>query len=328
MPRLVIPDRSQVRSILEESFALWGAGLTLADYIGMWEELAETEWGRRWFSWRAWVDDDGCVLSSLKLYRPLVRIEGETTRAAAIGAVYTPRPHRRRGHAAAMILAVLEEAERREDHPGFLFTDIGVEYYAGLGFRPLACEDLLGTLPSPRSTRGAPSRVSFRPATLDDIDAMARAHERACASRAVAVLRDRAHWEFLYQRAATFFRRLDGSGLGRRFLVASENGTAAGYVVAVEGGGEWNLREAASYDGSSDTLASILRAAGTDAREAGSTAGWGWMPRAWAKLVPEWRMKPQPRLRAIPMMRPLSGRELPESLDRMDHALLPYLDQF
>jgi len=323
VPRLVVPDPPQVRAILEESFALWGAGLALADYIGMWEELAETAWGRRWFSWRAWVDDDRRVLSSLKLYRPLVRIEGATTRAAAIGAVYTPRPHRRRGHAAALILAVLEEAERRGDHPGFLFTDIGVEYYAGLGFHPLASEDLLGTLPPARATD-----VSFRPATLDDLDDMARAHDRACASRAVAIVRDRDHWEFLHQRAATFFRRLDGSGLGRRFLVATEHGAPGGYVVAVEGGGEWNLREAAAYDGSPDTLARILRGAGADAREAGSTTVWGWMPRSWAKLVPEWRLKPQPRLRAIPMMRPLGGRELPASLDHVDSALLPYLDQF
>src|SRR5262245_56533482 len=103
----------------------------------MWDELARTAWGRRWFSWRAFVDDDGQVLSSLKLYRPKLRLAGRVSRTAAIGAVYTPRHHRKRGHAASLILAVLEEAEARGDHPGFLFTDIGVEYYAALGFRPL-----------------------------------------------------------------------------------------------------------------------------------------------------------------------------------------------
>lgn len=324
MPRLVIPDRSQVRSILEESFALWGAGLALSDYIGMWEELADTAWGRRWFSWRAWMDERGEIVSSLKLYRPLVRLGDETSRAAAIGAVYTPRKHRRRGHAAAMIHAVLAEAEDRKDHPGFLFTDIGVEYYAGLGFRPLACEDQLGTLPA----RGTASAIAFRAATQDDIDDMARAHERTCASRAIAILRDRAHWEFLYARAATFFRRLDGSDLARRFTVAIEGDAPLGYVVAVEGGGEWNLREAAAYDGTADTLARILRAAGSDAQAAGSSSVWGWLPRAWAKLVPEWRLKPQPRLRAIPMMRPLGLRAVPERVDHVDDALLPYLDQF
>src|SRR5262245_18652674 len=292
----------------------------------MWEELADSAWGRKWFSWRAFVDERGQVLSSLKLYRPMVRLESATSRAAAIGAVYTPRTHRRRGYAASMIRAVLDEAELRSDHPGFLFTDIGVAYYAALGFEPLACEDLLGTLPSP--ARQASSTISFRSGTPDDIDDMARAHERTCTSRAVAVLRDREHWEFLYRRAATFFRRLDGSGLSRRFLIGIERGTPVGYVIAVEGGGEWNLREAAAYDGTDDTLARLLRAAGREARESGSTSVWGWMPRAWAKLVPAWRLRAQPRLRAIPMMRPLGGAALPARLDDVDAALLPYLDQF
>jgi len=326
VPRLVVPDPAQVRSILEESFALWGAGLSLGDYVAMWEELAESPWGRACYAWRALVDDEGHVLSSLKLYRPLVRLGDRTSRAAAIGAVYTPRTHRRRGHAASMIEAVLDEAGKRGDHPGFLFTDIGVEYYAALGFEALACEDLLGSLPSPARSL-APS-ISFRSGTVEDLDDMARAHERTCTSRAVAVLRDREHWEFLYRRAASFFRRLDGSGLDRRFLIGMESGAAVGYVIAVEGGGEWNLREAAAYDGSPETLARLLRAAGAMAREAGSTAVWGWMPRAWAKLVPEWRLRAQPRLRAIPMMRPLGGAALPERLDRVDDALLPYLDQF
>ena len=327
MPRLVVPSHAQVRSILEESYALWGAGLTLADYAAMWDELAHTAWGRRWFTWRAFVDDDGQVLSSLKLYRPLLRLAGKTSRTAAIGAVYTPRAHRRQGHAAALILAVLEEAEARGDHPGFLFTDIGVEYYAALGFRALACEDLLGTLPA-ASPRARPSGLTFRPVEPLDLEDMARAHERACADRLVAVLRDREHWEFLLARAASFFRRLDGSGLERRFVVAEERGVPVGYVVAVEGGGEWNLREAAAYDGSDEMLVRILRAAGTEAREAGSTSIWGWLPRAWGEMIPEWRLKAQPRTRAIPMMRPLGGAVLPDRLDAVDRTLLPYLDQF
>src|SRR5580765_3762489 len=111
----------------------------------MWDELAQSAWGRRCFAWRAWVDDAGRVLSSLKLYRPTIRIGDRSGRAAALGAVFTPRDHRRKGYAAALIRAVLREAEGREDDPGFLFTDIGTPYYAALGFTPLPCEDVLGT---------------------------------------------------------------------------------------------------------------------------------------------------------------------------------------
>ena len=327
MPRLVVPGPAQVRSILEESYGLWGAGLTLDDYAGMWDELARTAWGRRWFSWRAWVDEDGRVLSSLKLYRPLVRLADRVSRAAAIGAVFTPRRERRQGHAASLILATLEEAEGRGDHPGFLFTDIGVEYYAALGFRALACEDLLGSLPT-TSARARSSGLRFRPADTSDLDDMAKAHERALAGRVVGVQRDREQWEFLLTRAASFFRRLDGTGIERRFVVATDGGRPVGYVVAVEGGGEWNLREAAAYDASDETLTRILRAAGAAARDAGSTSIWGWMPRSWGEMIPEWRLKAQPRIRAIPMMRPLGGAVLPDGLDAVDRTLIPYLDQF
>jgi len=292
----------------------------------MWDELAQSPWGRHRFAWRAWVDDDGEVLSSLKLYRPTMRIDGASVRACALGAVFTPRHHRRRGHAAALIGTVLREAEEREDGPGFLFTDIGTEYYEALGFEALPCEDVLGTIPS---VGGAEDReVSFRTIEPRDLDAVARAHERFLDGRPIAILRDREHWEFLLLRAETFFRRLDGSGLEGRFVIAASRGKELGYLVGVLGAGEWNLREAGAFDDDPRTLRRILAAAAADAREAGATTVWGWLPRSWIPLVPEWRLRPQPRPRAIPMLRPRAGRSLPEAIFTTDGAFLPYLDQF
>ena len=46
MPRFVTPTAEQIRSVLRESHALWGAGLSVADYLGMWEEMADSRWGR------------------------------------------------------------------------------------------------------------------------------------------------------------------------------------------------------------------------------------------------------------------------------------------
>lgn len=100
MPRFVTPTLEQVRTVLTESHALWGAGLSVPDYVGMWEEMADSRWARSWYSWRALVDDHGRILASLKLYRPTLRLGEATGRAAAIGAVFTPRALRRRGHAA------------------------------------------------------------------------------------------------------------------------------------------------------------------------------------------------------------------------------------
>lgn len=311
--------------MLRESHALWGAGLTLAAYVEMWEELAASSWGQTCYAWRAWVDDDGRVLSSLKLYRPQLRLGDNVKRSRAIGAVFTPRPQRGRGFAASLIRAVLGEEPGAGDEPSFLFTDIGVGYYASFGFAALPCEDAIGTLGAPSGTaRG----VRLRTMRAADLGEVARAHERCCQDRPIAIVRDRAHWEFLLLRAEAFFRRIDGSGLERRFMIAEEGGRALGYLVAVAGPGEWNLREAAAFDDDPETLARILHAGGDDAFAAGARTVWGWIPRAWWPLVPSWRLRLQPRLRAIPMIRLPNGSEIPAALDTTEGAFISYLDQF
>jgi len=292
----------------------------------MWEELADSPWGRTWYAWRALVDDAGQVLSSLKLYRPALRLGGAPGRVSAIGAVFTPRPLRRFGHAARLIRDCVDEATRRGDSAALLFTDIGIEYYRGLGFIPLPCEDALGTLPGP-SALGA-NGVTLRAMTRDDLDAVAAAHDATAASRPIAILRDRDHWEFLMLRAATFFRRLDGSGLERRFTIAMESSRPIGYLIGVLGPGEWNLREAEAFDGQRTTLARILAAGAAEAARASATTVWGWIPRDVWPIAPSWRLRPQPRLRAIPMIRPLGGGSLSPQLDGVDGAFIPYLDQF
>jgi hypothetical protein len=326
VPHVAVPTREQVRAVLRESHPLWGAGLTLAAYVEMWEELARSRWGRTSYGWRALVDDDGRVLSSLKLYRPQLRIGGRTHRSRALGAVFTPRPLRGNGFAAALIRAVLAEEPGARDEPAFLFTDIGVAYYESFGFAALPCEDAVGTLPA---AEAAASRgVRLRTMTSADLDEVGRAHERCASSRSIAIVRDRPHWEFLLLRAEAFFRRIDGSGLDNRFMIAETGRRPLGYLVGVLGPGEWNLREAAAFDDDPDTLARILSAAGTDAAAQGARTVWGWIPRSWWPLVPAWRLRLQPRLRAIPMLRAPDGAPIPDALETTEGAFISYLDQF
>ena len=292
----------------------------------MWEELADSRWGREWYSWRALVDEDGRVVSSLKLYRPVLRLEESSGRIAAVGAVFTPRALRRLGHAARLIRECLEEATRRGDHSALLFTDIGTEYYRALGFTPLPCEDALGRLPA--ADARAPAGVTLRAMTAGDLDAVARAHEAAVGPRPIAVVRDRDHWEFLLLRAGSFFARLDGSSLARRFMIAMESSRPIGYLIGVMGPGEWNLREAEAFDGSPATLARILAAGAVEAAAASATTVWGWIPRDVWKQMRGWGLRSQPRLRAIPMIRRLDGGELPDRMSTVDGAFISYLDQF
>lgn len=323
MPRLVVPDREQIRSVLDESYALWGAGLSLAHYHAMWEELAVSRWARAWYGWRGLIDDEGRLVSSLKLYRPLLRIGDRASRACVIGAVFTSRAHRRLGYAATLIRAVLDEAAGRGETCGLLFTDIGTPYYAQLGFAALPCEDALGSLVG--GAARAPRDVTLRAMDAADLDDVAAAHAASCARRDVAILRDRDHWEFLLLRAASFFGRLDGTDLSRRFMIAEDASGPIGFLIGVAGPGEWNLREAAAFDGDDRTLARILAAGAAQASGAGATTVWGWIPRAVWPLVPEWRLRAQPRLRAVPMIRPpLDAR----TVSAGDDLFVPYLDQF
>jgi hypothetical protein len=160
--------------------------------------------------------------------------------------------------------------------------------------------------------------------TRDDLDEVVRCDRAASAARPVAIVRDRDHWDFLMTRAGSFFARLDGSDLSRRYRVALRDGRVAGYLVSAEGEGEWNLREAAAADGKLETLRAILDLGAADARERGMVGVYGWLPRETGELVPEWRLRFEPRRRAIPMVLPLAHAA---ALDG-GSFFFPYLDQF
>lgn len=325
MPTLSVARREQFEEVYRQSHALWGAGLTVTDYKGMWDDLQATTWGRRYFRFLVWHDEQGRVLSSLKLYRPRVRVFGREHRACAIGAVFTPSSHRRKGHAAAMLARVIEEARDTGDSPALLFSDIGTPYYEALGFQSLPAEEAVGTLS--RGGARPPEGWSLRPMRADDLDRVVAVHDAWCAKRTLAVIRDRSHWEFLIERARSYFARFDGSPLDRRYRIATRDGRFAGYVISVEGDGDWELREAGAEEGDPEALACILRTAAADARAAGCRRVYGWLPREWAPLVPEWKLRFEPRLRAIPMILRLDGGNA-ERFSHPEDAFFPYLDQF
>lgn len=326
MPRLELAQASDIDVIYRESHALWGAGLSLEDYRAFWDDLARTGWARRHLSYRVWVDDRRRLLSSLKLYRPRVRLFGRAGRVAGIGAVFTPRAYRRRGHASALIEAVVDEARARGDLAALLFTDIGTSFYRALGFTELAAEEAWGRLPGAASP---PEGVwSLRPMGPSDLETVCRAQARAARARSFAVLRDREYWRYLVERSRSFFARLDGSDLTRRFQLATLNGAFAGYLVTVDSGDIWIIREAEAADDEPSTLAAILRTGAYQARARGMRRVYGWLGREVEHLVPDWRLRFQSRRRAIPMLVALNRSTDLHALKSAERGFIPYLDQF
>jgi len=326
VPRLAVATSEQIDAIYGESFALWGAGLTFDDYRAFWNDLSRAPWTRRCLSYLVWIGDDGTLLSSLKLYRPGIRLQGRSGTAAGIGAVFTPHAQRRNGHGSAMLREVVSRARDRGDLAALLFSDVGTELYGALGFRALPSLEAWGKIRR-RSPR-PPDGWSLRPMGGSDLDLVRRTHEATCRSRPIGVVRDADHWAYLVERSRSFFRRLDGSDLSARFQVAFDGERLGGYLVSVASGDVWIIREVEAVDDDPASLAAILRAGAAQARARGLRQIYGWLPRRIADLAPEWRMGFRPRRRAIPMVLPLDpGIDL-VGLDDVDAAFIPYLDQF
>jgi len=326
MPRLAIAERHHLDQVYRESHAVWGIGLSRRDYVALWTDLSRTPWAREHARFYVWLNDEGEVLSSLKLYRPLIRIGGSTSRASLLGAIFTPRVRRRRGHAAALIRAVLERGRERGDAAAMLFSDIGTRYYASLGFHPLPAEEQWGTLP--RRVRNLPENWTLRPLLEGDLPALRQAHLDTGSARALAVVRDETHWEFLLTRSRVYFERLGDRTIRQRWVVALREGRFAGFVVAVEGHGEWSVREVAALGGDPRDMASIVRVAGAAARREGLHRFYGWLPPEVVEHLADWKPRHRSRRRAVPMLSPLGGSVDLTTLDSPSASYVSYLDQF
>jgi GNAT superfamily N-acetyltransferase len=316
----------QIDAVYRDSHALWGAGLRLGDYRALWDDLSHTPWGRRWAEFLVWTSGEARVLSSLKVYRPLLRLGRRVERATVAGAVFTPPARRGHGHATAMLRAVIERARERGDQAVLLFSDIGTTYYAGLGFTALPAEEQYGRLSG--SLAALRPEVALRPAAEADMQAVREAHDAFCSGRPIAFLRDAEQWEFLRARTKAFFTRLGDPLVRSRFDVAEDGETFVGYVVSVEGRGEWSVREVGARDGDLPAMAAVLRAAARAAARRGLATFYGWLPPDLVEHLAPLRVRRRPRTRAVPMILPFADRPPLARLRSPQAAYIPFQDQF
>jgi len=323
---LVLATRAEVDAISRESHLLWGAGLSLDAYRQLWEEVGRCSWAQKHARYYVWRDADGQVLSSMKIYRPRIRVMGHEGSCSVLGAIYTPRAFRRRGHAADMVLASLGAIRRREDLAAILFSDIGTQYYAKFGFGALPAIENMGRLPVRPVVPG--HGLEFRPARAIDLGRFQAAHAISSARRSIAVLRDIEHWEFLWIRTRSFFSRVRDPSVQNSWSAAYRDGDFIGYVITVAGRGEWNVREVGSIDGDPATMAEILRQAGSMAYREGLRRFYGWLPAEILDCLDGWTIRSRPRRRAVPMVQSYQGSPYPLEPGTSDTAHIPFQDQF
>ncbi len=147
---------------------IWGGGLGEERFQGFQRRLADAAEAQGRYRLLGWFEH-GALVAAMKAYDLRGTCAGRSLRLLGIGAVFTPPPLRRRGHAAAMLRAAMDEYRRGGAQAAVLFSDIDVHYYERLGFHTLEsreCTVDAGGLPR--------AAGSFRQAMAGDEEPMTR----------------------------------------------------------------------------------------------------------------------------------------------------------
>lgn len=295
----------QLEQVLDDTYPLWGEGLSRRAY-GQWNlAQSKTAWGRDHLHRVGLVDGDD-VVASAKRYLFDALIEGKPAKALGIGAVFTPERHRGRGLAPQLIDQMLADGEARGCTVAVLFSEIGATYYERLGFTTMP--RTLVTIDIPRTRRGAPGTM-VRAVTPGDLPEIANISMTYAKDAAFALDRTAEFIEFGLTRK----RLKAGLGpLGLRELevfVAEEGYRAAAYIVVSRGPEGVVLEECGDRDPRGSRIGAMLEAlVERDPSNPNRTL------RAW---LPPGLHPPQVQLlepvpaTEVMMLRPLSGSPLP-----------------
>jgi predicted N-acetyltransferase YhbS len=264
MADLALAGGSVLEQILDATHEIWHEGLDRRAYGRYYAAQLGTPWGRAHLSRLALVDR-GDVQASAKLYTFSATLDGRAVRVAGIGAVFTPPSHRRRGAARELLERLLEHVSMDRAHGAdvaLLFSEIGPEYYARLGFIPIATsEQRIRVIESTR--HGAPA-TWVRAGDDRDVPVLVALGATRAAPFRFHLNRDRD----LIHYAIAKKRLLAGLGpAGARelqFFVAEEGTSAVAYVViSVTGrtGAEavWTIDECGDRDPAGARVGAILQ---------------------------------------------------------------------
>lgn len=317
--RLVTAEGALLERILDLTYPIWHEGLTRQGYRAWNIAQSRTPWARTRLARLALVDADGRLLATLKRYRHDVRLDGRDGWMCGLGAIFTPPDLRGRGHATTLVEQVLDAARREGALLAGLFSEIGAEFYARLGFRPVPVDEV--TVAVERRT-GAPAML-VRAGEERDVPALADMHATRTAAARFALRRDVEAIRFALARKR-LFAGLSAPGTRQvEFFVAEEGAAAVAYVVLTANQYGWTLEEAGDRDPAAARLGGILQV--LVAREPSHRTPLirAWWPRMFP-VPPQVRLVDRAEACDLFMVRPLADVETPASADdvfywRSDH---------
>jgi GNAT superfamily N-acetyltransferase len=265
-------------AVLDETYPIWGEGLTRRAYGAYNHAQMETAWGRTHLQRLALVEGE-TVLASAKRYDLTVRSYGTLIPTLGIGAVFTPPLLRGKGHAKALVDALIDDARARGCELALLFSEIGADYYARLGFQALRRDvSTIEVLSKP----GAPAQL-VRAGEPSDFPWLVEILARAVEGASFA-LEPSADW-----LAYALTRRRLQAGFGPsgerevEFFVTEEGSRAVAFVVITRGPKGRVLELWGDRDPSGARVGAMLQvlAARTPAEQPLRVSGWisdAWLP--------------------------------------------------
>ncbi len=308
---VVVADGPLLEEIFDLTYPIWNEGLSRTAY-GQWNiAQTKTAWGRDHLTRFALLDEDGNLLATAKRYRHDVRLDDRDGWMAGFGAVFTPEPARGRGHATRLLVWLMEQARGEGALLASLFSEIGADFYARLGFRTVPLDEV--TVNVNRKDGGSPAML-VRGGEERDLRDIAALHATHATTARLALRRDSS----LVHYALSKKRLLAGLGPpGLRqleFFVAEEGASAVAYVVLSENANGWTLEEAGDRDPAGARLGAMLQVLLAREPTHRTPLIRAWWPRMFA-VPPQIELIDRGNARDLFMVRPLADVAIPETAD-------------
>jgi GNAT superfamily N-acetyltransferase len=149
--KLEIADWYEVQRVLKETYEIWSPGLSRERYREFVRMQMLHPWSRYNYTYLILRDKQNSKTpaASLKYYNLEFRSRGQHYKFAGFGAIYTRKDLRGEGYATDLIKQSLDRAYYEGCHGAILFSDIGVNYYARIGFFDLNNEKFILQLNDP-----------------------------------------------------------------------------------------------------------------------------------------------------------------------------------
>ena len=304
MRQLAQADPAQLDAILEDTYPIWGEGLSSSGYRSWNRGQMATRWGQKHLQ-RVVLTEGGTVLASAKRYDFEAVVGTETAVVMGIGAVFTSPAQRNRGYARALMETMVTDAANRGCRYALLFSEIGSAYYESMGFRVVPRTQLLmDVVRKP----GAPATFVRSGETTDLIE-IAEINRLYREGASFALKRSPEQIEFCFARR----RLLAGLGpAGHRtveFFVTEEGYRAVAYVLITRGPNGVVLEECGDRDPTGARVGAMLQVL------AGRTPGESqklmttWFPPSFRP--PQVKVLDETPAGEIMMLRPLNGAPMP-----------------